>query len=111
MWQLFLGWLATSRRRAYGWQAKDPSAAEPQPNPGMHFLTQRSPKTQRSLVKHRENLYEIYVWLMSLPSVLLWQKRPFKLATKDHKDNSLVLSVLFCGKKRRGPFATVAPLA
>ena len=47
MWQLFLAWLATSRRRAYGWQAKDRkehtdnslvlfvlqyhSAAEPQP--------------------------------------------------------------------------------
>ena len=44
----------------------------------------------------------------------MWQKRPFKLATKDrkdHRDDSGVLTVLSCGKKRRVPFAPVGSSA
>jgi hypothetical protein len=38
MWQMFPSWLATSRRRAYGWQAKD--RKEHQANSLMLFVLQ-----------------------------------------------------------------------
>jgi hypothetical protein len=68
------------------------------------------PLNRGNLKELKENLPVIYVWLMSLRSVPLWQKlrtdwprritgrrQGYGPAGKELKENDLVIYVIFCG--------------